>query len=71
MGFGPKLKIMNMYKYVRKIVSKFFTQEEEIVSEDKYYEQLFVNNEKWNKSEPNEEELLRWNIIESYVKDTF
>ncbi len=58
-----------MYKYLRKIRSRIFTQKDEIISEDQYYEQLFVNNDKWNKSEPNEEELLRWNIIQSYVRE--
>lgn len=58
---------MNLYKYISKLGSRVFKQKDEIISEDKYYEQLFVNNEKWNKSEPNEEELLRWALIKSYV----
>jgi 2-polyprenyl-3-methyl-5-hydroxy-6-metoxy-1,4-benzoquinol methylase len=37
-------------------------------SEDQYYEKLFVNNSKWNQPEPNQDEVLRWKVIQSYVE---
>ena len=36
-------------------------------SEDQYYTNLFVENEDWNKPFPNEEETMRWNIIEKFI----
>lgn len=36
--------------------------------ESNFYEQMFVKNSVWNKPNPNAEELLRWNIIEGFVK---
>jgi 2-polyprenyl-3-methyl-5-hydroxy-6-metoxy-1,4-benzoquinol methylase len=37
-------------------------------SEDQFYENLFVNNIKWNQPEPNYDEFLRWKVIQSYVE---
>jgi len=37
-------------------------------SESEYYENLFIENSLWNKPEPNQEEILRWEIIEKFVK---
>lgn len=36
--------------------------------ESDFYEQMFVKNPFWNKPNPNTEEQLRWDIIESFVK---
>ena len=32
-----------------------------------FYEEMFVKNNYWNSSKPNEEEVLRWEIIKSYL----
>jgi 2-polyprenyl-3-methyl-5-hydroxy-6-metoxy-1,4-benzoquinol methylase len=37
-------------------------------TESEFYEQMFVNDPSWNKPTPNIEELLRWDIIERFVK---
>ena len=34
--------------------------------EDKYYQDLFIKNKRWNTAEPNEEELTRWLIINDF-----
>jgi 2-polyprenyl-3-methyl-5-hydroxy-6-metoxy-1,4-benzoquinol methylase len=36
--------------------------------ETAYYKQMFINNSYWNTPEPNEEEKLRWSIIENFLK---
>jgi 2-polyprenyl-3-methyl-5-hydroxy-6-metoxy-1,4-benzoquinol methylase len=59
---------MNFKKNIKKLMNQFNSKKIESISEDQYYEQLFVDNEKWNKANPNEEELLRWNIIKKYIK---
>lgn len=51
--------------------SKFYNKYSE---EDIYYKKLFIDNPNWNKPEPNEEEILRWNIINEFlinVKNNF
>jgi 2-polyprenyl-3-methyl-5-hydroxy-6-metoxy-1,4-benzoquinol methylase len=37
-------------------------------NESDFYEKMFTKNPIWNKPSPNGEELLRWNIIEGFVK---
>ncbi|HTC01546.1 MAG TPA: class I SAM-dependent methyltransferase, partial [Ferruginibacter sp.] len=41
-----------------------FKKKNKILSEDEFYNQLFVNNPEWNTAHPNKEESLRWKIIE-------
>jgi 2-polyprenyl-3-methyl-5-hydroxy-6-metoxy-1,4-benzoquinol methylase len=36
--------------------------------DDVYYENLFIENPLWNKPLPNEEEVLRWNIIKDFTE---
>jgi 2-polyprenyl-3-methyl-5-hydroxy-6-metoxy-1,4-benzoquinol methylase len=36
--------------------------------ENKYYENFFIKNEKWNSYEPNEDELARWQVIEEFIR---
>lgn len=42
--------------------------------EEIYYRKLFIDNPVWNKPNPNNEEILRWNIIKGfliYIKKNF
>ena len=36
--------------------------------EEEFYKQLFINNPTWNNAAPNEDEILRWRVIQSFVK---
>lgn len=36
-------------------------------TEEDYYKNLFIENELWNKPDPNNEERLRWEIIEKFL----
>ena len=36
--------------------------------EDHFYKELFINNPTWNKADPNEDEILRWEVIEAFIK---
>jgi 2-polyprenyl-3-methyl-5-hydroxy-6-metoxy-1,4-benzoquinol methylase len=56
-------KKIKTYMYFLK---KCFLNKKQI--EANYYKQMFIQNPYWNKSNPNDEELLRWNIIEGYLK---
>jgi 2-polyprenyl-3-methyl-5-hydroxy-6-metoxy-1,4-benzoquinol methylase len=38
-------------------------------TEEQYYEQLFIKNEGWNKPNPNNDELKRWIVIESFINE--
>lgn len=39
------------------------------VTEEQYYEQLFIKNDGWNKPTPNNDEFKRWTVIESFIKE--
>lgn len=56
-----------MKNKIIKIIKSFFYKEE-LITEDEYYENLFVKNKLWNTKEPNTEEIERWNVIENMVK---
>lgn len=60
---------MTFKDILKKIKSKVFKKKLSFQNENDYYEELFVKNEKWNTYEPNEEELLRWEIIRSYINE--
>lgn len=45
--------------------SKFLKKPSE---EEIYYKKLFIDNPYWNKSTPNDEEILRWRILEEFLK---
>lgn len=59
-------------KFLKKIKKKlnFFSPKKDGIkqTEEEYYEQLFIKNPKWNKIEPNFEEVLRWDIINEFIK---
>ena len=38
------------------------------LSEQEYYKKLFVENPRWNKATPNNEEKLRWDIIDKFIR---
>lgn len=48
------------------LVRKFFLTKKQ--KESNYYKKLFIENSDWNNSNPNDEELLRWEIIEEFLK---
>jgi len=50
-----------------KVVKK--SLETERGRESKYYKKLFIENPDWNNPEANNEELLRWQIIEDFLND--
>ena len=37
------------------------------ISEAEYYKKLFIENPQWNKPIPNDEEKIRWDIIEKFM----
>lgn len=54
------------------MLKKFFSaknipENPAVKTEGEYYKELFVNNPLWNKPTPNEEEFLRWEIIEKFI----
>lgn len=55
---------MNFFNFFKNKVTVQFKE----FSESEYYENLFIKNSLWNKPEPNQEEVLRWEIIEEFVK---
>lgn len=52
---------------IKNIIKSFFNKNK-VQSEEEYYEELFTKNPKWNKSEPNNEEILRWEIMKRFVE---
>lgn len=54
-----------MLKKVIKTLKVFFQSESQ--KETDYYKKMFIENSYWNSTYPNEEEKLRWEIIESYL----
>ncbi len=59
---------MKIFKLIRKIKNSLVKKEILVQSEEEYYENLFVKNSKWNTPNPNDEELLRWEVIQNFVK---
>ena len=59
-----KIKMMSFLNFFKNKV----TVRSKEFSESEYYENLFIKNSLWNKPEPNQEEVLRWEIIEEFVK---
>ncbi len=57
---------------LKRILNKLKSKSDKLVintqSEDEYYEQLFIHNNKWNKYSANQEEELRWNIIQEFIE---
>ena len=43
------------------------TRIKKLTQEEQFYKQLFINNPTWNKPDPNDDELLRWQIIEKLL----
>ncbi len=54
---------MKIIKFLKKIFSGIKN------SESEYYKQMFIKNSAWNTANPNSEEILRWNIIQSYLEN--
>ena len=54
---------MNLLKNILKRIKKNNKNSSEI----EFYKKLFIENDSWNKPHPNEEEFLRWEIIENFV----
>lgn len=58
-------------KFLKKIKKLLHNSSKKIAkpqSEEEYYEQLFTKDQKWSKSEPNNDEKLRWEIIKTFVE---
>lgn len=54
---------MRILNFLKKQADKTFERQ----TEDKFYEQMFIYNPYWNSPTPNEEEVLRWEIIENFL----
>lgn len=58
---------------IQRIVNKFKIRTTEVtaesLTEEQYYEQLFIKNNGWNKPTPNDDESKRWAVIESFIKE--
>jgi 2-polyprenyl-3-methyl-5-hydroxy-6-metoxy-1,4-benzoquinol methylase len=52
--------------YLTKIKYHFVTEKQK---ESNFYKKLFIENEHWNTSKPNEEEVLRWKIIKDFLNN--
>jgi 2-polyprenyl-3-methyl-5-hydroxy-6-metoxy-1,4-benzoquinol methylase len=54
-----------------KFIKKYFSKKDKTFyvnsKEEDYYKRLFIENEYWNKAEPNHEEEIRWEIIENFI----
>lgn len=55
--------IRHLKKFIKSIYNKLFFHRKE----NEYYTDFFTKNTDWNTPEPNQEEILRWQIIESYI----
>lgn len=53
-------------KYLNLVKNSFKTKKQK---ESEYYKKMFIENSNWNKSKPNDEEILRWEIIEEFLKN--
>ncbi|WP_144893001.1 class I SAM-dependent methyltransferase [Flavobacterium tiangeerense] len=53
-------------KYLRKIKYHFVSEKQK---ESNFYKKLFIENEHWNTPKPNEEEVLRWEIIKDFLSN--
>lgn len=54
-----------MFKKAINFLTKVFQSEKQ--KETEYYKKMFVENSYWNSTEPNEEEKIRWEIIETFL----
>lgn len=58
---------------IQKIINKFKIRTAKVtlesLTEEQYYEQLFIKNNRWNKPAPNNDEFKRWTVIESLIKE--
>jgi 2-polyprenyl-3-methyl-5-hydroxy-6-metoxy-1,4-benzoquinol methylase len=55
-----------MFRKGIKFITQLFKSEKK--RETEYYKKLFIENSQWNKPEPNEEEKIRWEIIEHFLE---
>jgi 2-polyprenyl-3-methyl-5-hydroxy-6-metoxy-1,4-benzoquinol methylase len=55
-----------MFKKAIKSLKEVFQSEKQ--KETEYYKKMFVENSYWNTTEPNEEEKIRWEIIEDFLQ---
>ncbi len=58
------MNLRRLFKFNRKKIEVEPVEQ----SESEYYEDLFIKNSLWNTPNPNTEEVLRWEIIEEFVK---
>ena len=63
---------MELFQFLKQSVKKLlylfnYKRQNKYISEDHYYTNFFIQNENWNKPYPNNEEALRWNIIEKFI----
>lgn len=56
-----------MFKKAIKALRGVFKSEKQ--KEAEYYKKMFVENSYWNTTEPNEEEKIRWEIIEDFLQN--
>ena len=50
-----------------KRIIKFIKETKSQAKEDHFYKQLFINNPTWNKPDPNDDEILRWGVIQKFL----
>ncbi|MBC5837056.1 class I SAM-dependent methyltransferase [Flavobacterium muglaense] len=55
-----------MFRKAINFLTKVFQSENQ--KETEFYKKMFVENSYWNSTEPNEEEKIRWKIIETFLK---
>ncbi|WP_413999267.1 class I SAM-dependent methyltransferase [Flavobacterium sp. W1B] len=53
-------------KAIKNLKEVFKTERQK---ETEFYKKLFIENSYWNSNEPNDEEKLRWDIIEIFLKE--
>jgi 2-polyprenyl-3-methyl-5-hydroxy-6-metoxy-1,4-benzoquinol methylase len=59
--------VFKFLRIIKNIFNKSKPTKEEELSEEEYYENLFVKNEKWNNVNPNYDENKRWESIKKII----
>lgn len=59
---------MNVTRFFNYFFNKRKTSPTLPLSEDDFYEELFINNASWNSKTPNNDEANRWKVIDQYIK---
>lgn len=59
---------MNIKRFFNILLNKKKIESTLPLSDDEFYEELFIKNTSWNSKTPNNDELKRWEIIERHIK---